>query len=1107
MKRWQDLEERTTPLAEASLARLRLAIDNWVTQPPIKADAGAVLALRDWQLGRAEHPVSEVAEWLDHIAAIAHGPLEFAISGETHVGATLDAARQSALQFGPAAETGLRAAWSRYPVRETYVVGDVVHSSLVIQNASKQTIEFHCPYSLDDIVSWNATADGGRKITTKRVSYRGAVPILTWRLKPGEVAEIGGGSAAIGEGERREEVHVASSTVLLAKRGEQVIVEWNVREPVAMTTGAVTFKVVGLEDVSVWSTSQAGRWTMPGGVTMEVKQELVHATDVMSTAILTWPIDKSGGTARHRIWLGGDAFAAREPWMLAWERGQRVLWTMSGQMQSSQDFHKVTPTPRTFRRIDFSNPEKITETSWSGVPDFVPDAIRAEFAKGFRPYAATPGKLASTNPSVQESRAEDVRPVSELLRGDWKSMKGYMDVRITFPQRATDQVKWTMTFERPQGNATVSDSLTLADESQDGSVRLIKNYTSAERIQSRALLGRLKRGIGDTLLLDTMAHVDFPEYQDTFGIVLVRAAATDAGQQPIAAEPKQGAKLQPGTEQRLQWGEPVNGLRMALIRPPAVGEPETHEVFDFRLVVQNVSDAPVRFSTAAAAEKMPSLKVRKDGRTLAAFSDSKPAPTDYLLQPREVAVLRLFSKRIEGTSITADDPALTFVVELETAAADDAWSGKLVSADTASMLSAYGLLPKNKVAQTLFSTWTNAARADGKIPGACIGPLADSVTTFTEYNPTWGTTPKLLQMLPRFDETRDWSGPDALALLDELAELQDTPIKMAVDEEYERTIQTGVPLPPELANSPWGETLPNGLRMAWRLEPQAAEHRLGTPLKSRILIHNAGKDSVVFRTRTWHQSAAHKARDANGADINISSTDWTTRGRLVPFRLAPGEFVEVVGAGIGVGPMGNSEDWQNTRVGSWMEAKAGDEVTFTPAAVPLNDWNETVERPGVSAERPGVSAWAGPLTSGPTTFRVLPADPDAAKRPRTATGPGRYTLRENVRLEVTRRPVGERLVNEAHISLSAASKQYEIKLPNGYDTWVAAWVRGGSVLWVRQKDGVRRYDFTNPAQLTEEAADPGRLPKEIREAIGAALDQPGSRQRARTNRRKVPLQS
>ena len=70
------------------------------------------------------------------------------------------------------------------------------------------------------------------------------------------------------------------------------------------------------------------------------------------------------------------------------------------------------------------------------------------------------------------------------------------------------------------------------------------------------------------------------------------------------------------------------------------------------------------------------------------------------------------------------------------------------------------------------------------------------------------------------------------------------------------------------------------------------------------------------------------------------------------------------------------------------------------------------------AKRPGTTAFAGDLTSGPTKFRVLPADPNAAKKPRVANGPGQYTLGDNAQFVVSRRPVGERIANEANIQYS-----------------------------------------------------------------------------------------
>ena len=52
--------------------------------------------------------------------------------------------------------------------------------------------------------------------------------------------------------------------------------------------------------------------------------------------------------------------------------------------------------------------------------------------------------------------------------------------------------------------------------------------------------------------------------------------------------------------------------------------------------------------------------------------------------------------------------------------------------------------------------------------------------------------------------------------------------------------------------------------------------------------------------------------------------------------------------------------------------------------------------------RPGIAPFMGTLPSGETRFRVLPVDPDAAKRPRTANNPGHYTLRKGAVLAVSR---------------------------------------------------------------------------------------------------------
>src|SRR5215472_12147953 len=419
---------------------------------------------------------------------------------------------------------------------------------------------------------------------------------------------------------------------------------------------------------------------------------------------------------------------------------------------------------------------------------------------------------------------------------------------------------------------------------------------------------------------------------------------------PKKDKPKEGAKLKPATEQKLKWGGPVNGLRMALAWPPSLGEPGMGDGQEFYLVVQNVSQAAVRLTANDAAPNPRRVIMWNNSTPMSATSDPSTMPGDWLLEPRAVAFLRLFrptEKLSGGRTIDSfkEDAvriypqySLTAEMTIDKAPAG-AWTGKLTTDHTRGSMDV--IPPKHKDAQALYKSWTNASRVDGKIPGGVIGMLGESVKTFIKSNPTWTTTPQLQKMLPRFDASRDWTGPDAVALLDELAAVQTTPISMALVHENESIIRTGTPLPKELANAPWGQALPNGLRLAWLLEPRAAEYPLGTSLRSRILIHNSGKIDIVFRTRDWHQSAGHKARDAKGTEIAIESTEWTTLSRLTTFRLAPGEFIELTAAGIGVGKKNqNDEDWQDIRVGSWLDVKAGDDVTFTPDAVPLGDGDE-----------------------------------------------------------------------------------------------------------------------------------------------------------------------
>jgi beta-lactamase regulating signal transducer with metallopeptidase domain len=661
-------------------------------------------------------------------------------------------------------------------------------------------------------------------------------------------------------------------------------------------------------------------------------------------------------------------------------------------------------------------------------------------------------------------------------------------------------------------------------------------------------------------------------------LAMLHAADETPATPPPSQKPVEKTKLDAGLEKKLQWGETVHGLRAAIVIRPIAGAARDAAP-DMQLAIQNVSDAAIRITDI---DTPPTVNLRKlyikiEGKIMMGLGAREPALGDVTLAPREVVYLNMFlpvtkgqEDRAIGPSIAADAQKdtryrLKIALEIEKAP-NGAWKGKLETGEASAAQAMGEAQPKDEHAQALLTEWRKHARTNGDIPGGLVGRLSEKVREFIDNNtgdPAGDPyAKKMAPLAPKVDGDRDWKQEELIALLDEIAEVSSIPLETTLEALEAQTLNLGKTLPKVLEDAPWGETQANGLRMAWLLEPKAGEYRLNSPLRSRILLHNAGKNVVVFRTRTWHQSSAHKAIDAIGEEIKIDSTFWTTRGQLMPYRLGPGEYVELNAAGIGVGANKDSEDWQGTQVGAWIVATSGDEVTFVPDVVPLHDWNETI-LPGVepvwwgnfvatrlkfalplplAAEervkilrdvtrdlfgadpspteiatfvsdpspdplealqsrllaRPGVSAFAGNVESGSTKFKVLPVDPDAAKKPRMAKNPGRYTLAENVRLVVSRRPDGERIVNEANIQFFSPDptkeppgEPHEVKLPDGYDSWAAAWVRGSNVLWVMQASELRSYDFTDPARVVEtvikdHASAPAPIVEVLRKESGAS---------------------
>ncbi len=101
-----------------------------------------------------------------------------------------------------------------------------------------------------------------------------------------------------------------------------------------------------------------------------------------------------------------------------------------------------------------------------------------------------------------------------------------------------------------------------------------------------------------------------------------------------------------------------------------------------------------------------------------------------------------------------------------------------------------------------------------------------------------------------------------------------------------------------------------------------------------------------------------------------------------------------------------------------------------------------------------------------------------------------------MRLVVTRKAVGERIVNEANIVWYPPGKDNvltQVPLPGDYDTWAAAWSPRTTVLWVSQKDLLRSYDFTDNAAIKETRYEGQQIatapiPADVRDALRVALE-------------------
>ncbi|CAN5159474.1 hypothetical protein BH23VER1_BH23VER1_03320 [soil metagenome] len=304
---------------------------------------------------------------------------------EPQLGRALTQAELDDLAFGPAGANGLRAAWSLHPRKPTYVFGDRPAGYLTLWNTGDETLVIGNGTDhpgLRPRLDLQARSQDGREIGVTIPATTGSGTgvnfIAKWRLGPGEAAVIGGYTLRVGEGETREASAPTRYSTDLEIRdlrsGDEV--ELTAALPYPRTpgdgaayenlqTGTLRFNAVAATDMTIWTATGAGSWPMAGGATLEVRQEVYHGSDVLTTAILHWPDGK-----KARIQVALDAFANREPWAMAWESGEPILWIATGELRPMQNHTpaRIHVAAR-LRRVDFGDSERIEETYLTGWPD------------------------------------------------------------------------------------------------------------------------------------------------------------------------------------------------------------------------------------------------------------------------------------------------------------------------------------------------------------------------------------------------------------------------------------------------------------------------------------------------------------------------------------------------------------------------------------------------------------------------------------------------------------------------------------------------------------------------------------------------------------------
>jgi len=177
-------------------------------------------------------------------------------------GSPIAAEKLRRLAWGPPATNGLRAACYFEPSQDAYSDGEVVKRWKVFHNSGKEAVLFTVG---GGDYGWSVIDQQDRKVPLDQVWAFGGLRLVTYRLEPGQVAEIECSSVGMGASTKAGSV---TNTAIQAKPGTTCRARWELRVaettrmrngkavPVAgvwhgtLKTGEVRFRIVGKGGVS-----------------------------------------------------------------------------------------------------------------------------------------------------------------------------------------------------------------------------------------------------------------------------------------------------------------------------------------------------------------------------------------------------------------------------------------------------------------------------------------------------------------------------------------------------------------------------------------------------------------------------------------------------------------------------------------------------------------------------------------------------------------------------------------------------------------------------------------------------------------------------------------